>query len=127
LLLYRESVFFQAEARAFKGDGLGVLGEIERGERVVGGRFFCLVSLFFLKRFFCVNVKKAPDFSKAPILRLYCRRPKTFAASSRRGSAFALDSSDDRFPRWDGGESARFPVSTRRRVGASGTFSPSLV
>ena len=70
-----------------KGGGLGVLGEIERAERGEGERLFCLILLFSLKRFFCSNMKKAPYFSKAPILRLYCRQSENVRGveSSRLG------------------------------------------
>jgi hypothetical protein len=52
----------------------------------------------FYKTLLLFKREKSAGFPKAPILRLYCRRPKTFAASSRRGSAFALDSSVRPFP-----------------------------
>ena len=59
---------------------------------------FLFIFAIFFETFLLPKREKSAGFPKAPILRLYCRRPKTFAASSRRGSAFALDSSDGPVP-----------------------------
>jgi len=107
---------------------LGDLGKKQRIGEIKGRPRVLLNFAIFFKAFLLLKREKSAGFLQSAYLAVILSTSENVRGveSSRLGVCARLVG-QAAFRLGAVGESARFPVSTRRRVGASGTFSPSLV